>query len=301
MNKKIGQNLAPATLDRRGMLKGTAAMALATLLLADILADPALAQEPAPEPVQETAQEAAGEAVVEAAQVVATGTTMVSLTTEGGRQVSGALALPENLNDGEAVPSVLLVHEWWGLNDQIKALARTLADEGYLVLAVDLYDGVVATDAATARFQSRNVDPAEAVDTLTSWGTWLRAHEASTEKLGTCGRGFGGGWSLRASLNMTVDATVIYYGNVARSAEELRNLQGPVIGHFGSRDMYINEEMVAGFENELTKAGRVATLEWYDADHDFANAAATRYDEEDAKIAWDRTLAFFKTYLNTDT
>lgn len=272
----------PPRMDRRDVLKGAAAVSLGTLPLAGLMGTPALAQESTPALTPE----------------VAALTTRVSLTTDAGREVSGALALPTNLAEGGTAPSILLIHEWWGLNDQIKQVARALADEGYVVLAVDLYDGVVATDAATALYQSRNVKSDEAVDTLTSWGKWLRAHEASTDKLGTCGWSFGGGWSLGASLSMTIDATVIYYGDVARSAEELRNLQGPVMGHFGSRDMFANKDVVAGFETELTKAGRVATVHWYDADRGFANPALSRYDEENSKIAWDRTLAFFKEYLN---
>lgn len=275
-HKKNG--FEPVALDRRSLLKGAVAVPFATLPLAGAfigaLATPAMAQD----------------AVVEM--------TAVSLTTDAGREVYGVLALPPNQAAGDTSPSVLLIHEWWGLNDQIKTVARALADEGYVVLAVDLYNGVVATDAATARFEAKNVQADEAIDTLTSWGKWLRAHEATTDKLGTCGWSFGGGWSLGASLNMTVDATVIYYGDVARGADDLRNLQGPVMGHFGSRDMFINKDVVAGFESELTKAGRIATVHWYDADRGFANPAVSRYDEKNTKIAWGRTLAFFKEYLS---
>lgn len=260
-------------IDRRKVLTGAAAVPLATLPLASILASPAVAQE------------------------VAAGTTMISLRTKGGQDVSGALALPSDLASGAKAPAVLLIHEWWGLNDQIKTMARVLADEGYIVLAADLFKGVVAKDAAEARFQVRNVDEDEAVDTLTSWAEWLRAHGSTTDKLGTCGWGFGGGWSLGASMATSVDATVIYYGNLARKAEELRNLNGPVIGHFGTRDMYITREMVGEFESEMSKAGRVATVHWYEADHGFANPATARYDEEDAREAWARTLSFFGSYL----
>lgn len=266
------RDLAP-TPDRREILKGAAALPLASLPLASILASPALAQE------------------------VAASVEMISIKTKGGLDVSGALALPSGLVDGQTAPCVLLVHEWWGLNDQIKTMARVLADEGYVVLAADLYKGVVATDAAGARFQVRNVDADEAADTLTSWGAWLRSQASTTDKLGTCGWCFGGGWSLGASLAMPVDATVIYYGNVARTAEELRALKGPVIGHFGTRDMHIDRKMVDQFEREMSKAGRVASVHWYEADHGFANPTTARYDEDDAKLAWSRTTSFFKSYL----
>lgn len=259
--------------DRREILKGAAAVPLAGLSLAGVLASPALAQE------------------------VAASVEMVSLKTKGGLDVSGALAVPSNLAEGQKVPSILLIHEWWGLNDQIKTMARVLADEGYVVLAADLYKRVVATDAAGARFQVRSVDEAEAADTLTSWGTWLRNHALTTDKLGSCGWGFGGGWSLGVSMAMPIDATVIYYGNVARTAEELRALKGPVIGHFGTRDMHIDRKMVGNFESEMSKAGRVATVHWYDADHGFANPTTARYDEEEARLAWERTTGFFKSFL----
>lgn len=272
MNEPGKRNLSPDP-DRRKILKGAAAVPLATLPLASILASPALAQE------------------------VAASVEMVSIKTEGGLDVSGALALPDNLADGKPAPSVLLVHEWWGLNDQIKTMARVLADEGYVVLAADLYKGIVAKDAAEARFQVRNVDAGEAADTLTSWGAWLRGKDLTTDKLGTCGWCFGGGWSLGASLAMPVDATVIYYGNVARTAEELRALKGPVIGHFGTRDMHIDRKMVDQFESEMSKAGRVASIHWYEADHGFANPTTARYDEEDARLAWERTTSFFRSYL----
>lgn len=280
-------------LGRRDLLKTAVALSMVSILNL-----PAVAQGVAVDPAETSLEPAssAGASPIVSVPVKAD-TTRVTIITEAGRQVSGALALPPGLKPGDKVPSVLLLHEWWGLNDEMKAFAGALASEGYLVLAADLYGGLVATDAATARFQSRNVNEAEAVDTMISWGAWLRAHEAATDKLGTIGLGAGGGWGLRASMSMTVDAAVIYYGNVTRSAEELRGLKGPVLGHFGSRDMYISTEMVARFQGEMTRAGRIARVNWYDADHAFANPASARYDAEDATIAWGRTLEFFKSYL----
>jgi len=117
------------------------------------------------------------------AKAVADTLTTVSLTTAAGRQVSGALALPEIT----PAPAVLLVHEWWGLNDQIKSVARALAQEGYLALAVDLYDGKLAKTPDAARSTMQAVVDGEARDTLSSWITWLRAHEASQGGLGTVG------------------------------------------------------------------------------------------------------------------
>ena len=251
-------------INRRQVVGGAAA-----LPLAQILSSPALAQK------------------------AASKLTTVKTTTPTGREVSASFALPE------VIPSatLLLVHEWYGLNDYIKSMAAAFAAEGYATLAVDLYGGVVATDAATAGYTMRNVKPEEAQETLVTWADWLRGHDLSSGKIGTCGWCFGGGWSLNASLATPVDATVIYYGNVAKSAEELAALQGPVLGHFGSKDTYINSEMVEGFQAALDAAGKAATLHTYNADHAFANPTTARYDDEDAALAWTRTLEFLKKNL----
>jgi len=227
------------------------------------------------------------------ARAAASGLETVTLTTIGGRSVSGALAMPS----GKVKGGVLLIHEWWGLNDQIKAVAAELANQGYMALAADLYNGKVATNADDARAYSRGTDPVAATDTVKSWVEWLRGHEKGTGKVGTVGWCYGGGWSLNASLATPVDATVIYYGRVNKKAHELAALKGPVLGHFGTLDQYINEEMVGGFELAMSKSGKRFTIYWYKANHAFANPTGNSYAEGDAKLAWERTLAFFAKYL----
>ena len=217
----------------------------------------------------------------------------VTITTAGGRSVSAALGVPAAL----PAPAVMLVHEWWGLNDQIKSVAAALADAGYLALAIDLYDGNATADPAVARELATGVKPRAATDTCASWIDWLRNHESGSGKVGTVGWCFGGRWSLNASLAAPVDATIVYYGNVKRTREQLASLAGPVLGHFATRDRWINQEMVGGFEEEMAAAGKSAENHWYEADHGFANPTSARYDEEDTALAWRRTLAFFKTHL----
>jgi carboxymethylenebutenolidase len=227
------------------------------------------------------------------ARAAAARLTGVSLQISGGREVTAALAVPGNT----PAPAVLLIHEWWGLNDQIKAVAAEFAREGYLALAVDLYDGDVATSRDEARTYVQRVDAATATETLSAWIAWLHAHESGSGKVGTVGWCFGGGWSLNASIAAPVNATVVYYGRVNRQAADLANLEGPVQGHFGTRDQRINGEMVGGFESEMKKVGRAFETHWYEADHAFANPTGARYDQADAQLAWARTLAFFKTHL----
>jgi carboxymethylenebutenolidase len=227
------------------------------------------------------------------ARAAAAGLETVTITTAGGSQVSAALAAPAAL----PAPAVMLIHEWWGLNDQIKAVAAALADTGYLALAIDLYDGGVTDDPQEARSLVGAVDPKAATDTCASWVRWLSAHEDGTGKVGTVGWCFGGGWSLNASLAAPADATVVYYGNVQKGREQLAALAGPVLGHFATSDRWIDSDMVSGFESEMAAAGKSAESHWYEAAHGFANPTSARYDEEDAALAWQRTLAFFAAHL----
>ena len=249
---------------RRTILKG-----VASLPFAAILADPLLAH------------------------AAAINLEQVSLVTAQGRAVAASLALPEAAQS----PAILLVHEWWGLNDQIKAVAAEFAREGFVALAVDLYDGGVATDPGGARALMQNLDAAEATDTLASWIAWLRRHNRANGKLATIGWCFGGGWSLNAALVAPADATVVYYGSVAKTADQLASLQGPVLGHFATKDQWINEDMVGGFEKAMAAAGKSFETHWYEAEHAFANPSGGRYDEADTTLAWQRTLAFLKLHL----
>ncbi len=171
---------------------------------------------------------------------------------------------------------MLLVHEWWGLNDQIKSVAAELARQGYLALALDLYDGRVATTREDARAAMRKVAPGRATDTVASWARWLKVHAKGSGKVGTVGWCFGGGWSLNTGIAEPVDATVVYYGLVNRKARDLAKLRGPVLGHFAERDGWIDRQMVGEFEGQMKAAGKEFTTHWYDADHAFANPTSAR-------------------------
>lgn len=252
--------------ERRAFLAGLAALPLAT-----VLAWPDLAR------------------------AAAAGLAPVSIDTPSGGKATGVLAMPAKT----PAPTLLLVHEWWGLNDQIKAVAAEYAKEGYIAMAIDLYGGKVASAPADAKAYMSGLDAKAATEQVVAAAGWLRKHDKGTGKLGTVGWCFGGGWSLNTSIATPVDATVIYYGRVNKTAGELKSLKGPVLGHFGTKDKSINKEMVGGFEAAMKEAGKAETLtvHWYEADHAFANPTGARYDAEDAKLAWQRTLAFYKKNL----
>ncbi len=252
-------------LSRRQVVKGMAA----GMPLAAVLADPVLAR------------------------AAARSLQQVSMQTGGGQKVIAALAMPSRT----PAPAVMLIHEWWGLNDQIMSVAADLGRQGYMALAIDLYNGQRTDDPEEARKLLEEVDPSRATDTVMSWIGALKNRPEATGKVGTVGWCFGGGWSLNASIAAPVDATVVYYGKVDRPASQLARLQGPVLGHFAERDRWINTEMVSAFEAAMNEAGQPYQVHWYDADHGFANPTSGQYDGKDARLAWSRTLDFYRQNL----
>jgi carboxymethylenebutenolidase len=214
-------------------------------------------------------------------------------TDAAGNRVSAALALPATTPAGAAI----LIHEWWGLNDHIKAVAGEVAALGYIALAIDLYGGNVATTPEDAKKYMQAVDPAQARATMSAWIDWLRARPDCTGKVASIGWCFGGGMSLQAALDRPLEGAVIYYGNVQRTPDELAALKGPVLGQFASRDQWITPEMVTGFQGAMKSAGQGLEHYSYEADHAFANPTGQNYDAEDARLAWDRTADFLKQVL----
>ena len=219
---------------------------------------------------------------------------MINFKRPDGKECSAFYVEPAA---GSQAPGIVVIQEWWGLNDQIKSVAAELADQGYVALAADLYDGKVTTDPGQAQALMEAMDPAKATDILASWIDWLKGHGGGNGKIATIGWCFGGGWSLNASLAAPVDATVIYYGRVDQPAEKLGSLKGPVLGHFGEKDQWINHKMVSGFETAMKSAGKPLTVYWYNANHAFANPTGANYDKPDAQLAWSRTLEFLKRQL----
>ncbi len=247
----------------------TVVQGLAGLPLAAVLADPALAQS------------------------AADTTRLVRIRTNAGREVAGALAVPTV----KPAPVVLLIHEWWGLNDQIKAVAADFATQGYLALAVDLFAGRVANTVDQARELIAAVKDDESADTLSAWLRWLQNHNDSTRKIGTVGWCFGGGWSLRASTLVPVDGTVVYYGRVNLPKDDLAKLKGPVQGHFALRDKHITADIVRPFEQAMTELGKPYEVFWYEADHAFVNPTGNNYVKDEAQQAWRRTTEFLAKAL----
>lgn len=193
-------------------------------------------------------------------------------------------------------PGVILIHEWWGLNDGIKDAARNLAAQGYLVLAVDLYDGKVATTPEEARAYTSSLDQAKAIENMRAALTFLKDQGAG--KLASLGWCFGGGQSLQLALNQDLDATVIYYGRLETDPAKLKAINQPVLGVFGGTDASIPVESVRAFESALD--GLKVENEVYvypGVGHAFANPSGANYAPEETKDAWLKTLDFLGRHL----
>jgi carboxymethylenebutenolidase len=194
-------------------------------------------------------------------------------------------------------PGIVVIHEWFGLNDQIRQACDALASAGYVVLGADLYRGALAADVDRARVLIGQLDEAHALDALSACCAYLRALPGCTGKLAALGFCLGGGWALNLAIAAEVDAAVIYYGNVERSSAQVSAIACPLLAHFGTRDAVFTPDTVRRFADQLQAGGKSLELHWYDAAHAFANPYRPNYDAHGAVIAWQRTLAFLRQRL----
>lgn len=224
-------------------------------------------------------------------------TEMVTYGTVGGKALKGFLAKPTaRVASGRAI---IVVHEWWGLNDNIQAVAKRYAGEGYTVLAVDLF-GRVATspDTAMVLYQTamKNVPAGE--QNLAAAIAYLKKSGATS--IGSVGYCFGGHWSLRTGLvgGKDLKAVVMYYGAPITNPKEIARLQAPVLGLFGGKDTGIPVDSVRAMEQVMKNAGRSVSINVYaDANHAFANPSGQAYNAKAAEDAWNKTLTFFAANL----
>lgn len=213
--------------------------------------------------------------------------------------VYGHFVFPADMVD--PLPGLIVIHEWWGLNDGVRAMADRIAGQGYVVLAVDLFGGNATVDPAAARNMMLNVveNPELANENIRQAYQFL-AETAQAPRIGSLGWCFGGGWSLNTALLFPdeLDASVIYYGQVTDNEERLATLNVPILGLFGAEDRGITVASVKGFEQALEKLGKNYEIEIYpNAAHAFANPSGNNYNAGVAESAWNRTVEFLATYL----
>ena len=215
-----------------------------------------------------------------------------------GATAPGYLAVPESGGG----PGVIVMQEWWGIDEHIRGVCDRFAHEGFLALAPDLYRGETTDqpDEAQQKMMALSMDQAEkdmrgAVD-------YVAAHKGfEGQGVGSVGFCLGGGLSVWAgTANPKVKAVVTYYYVMPHGKPDFLKLQGPVLGHFGTADEFVSVEDAKALEQELRNAGADARFEFYDgAGHAFFNDTNRlgTYDEASARRSWERTVGFFREQL----
>ena len=204
----------------------------------------------------------------------------------------------------EPLPAVIVIHEWWGLNKDVRDAADRLAAQGYIVLAVDLFGGETTSDPAAARNLMLSVleDPESANQNIRSAFDFVST-TAGAPRVGAIGWRFGGTWALNTAMLFPdeLDATVIYYANVTSDEDKLRPVNAPILGLFAADDVSIKVHMVEAFEAALERLRKDYEIQIYaGASQRFASESADTYDATAANDAWNRTLDFFNVHLAGD-
>jgi len=199
-------------------------------------------------------------------------------------------------------PAVIVIQEWWGLNDWVKGQARALSKEGYVALAVDLYRGKVTADKDMAHQYMMGMPDERAMNDLRGGFAYLAARpDVKKGRIGSIGWCLGGKYSAKLAVaEGTLAAAVMYYGAPPTKAEDIAAIRAPILGNFGAADQGPAPDQVKAFEAALRKAGKAVDVKLYEgAGHAFANVNNPwgGYREAAAKDAWARTTAFFAKHL----
>jgi carboxymethylenebutenolidase len=215
---------------------------------------------------------------------------MIEIPVAGGEAGSAYALMAESESD----KYLLVIHEWWGLNDNIREEAERLYGEleNINVLALDLYDGKVATDPDKAGEFMQSVKE-ERARAIIEGALAMAGPDAQIATIGWC---FGGGWSLKASI-MAGDrgqACVMYYGMLVQKADQLAPLEAPILGIFAEKDGWITPKVANDFKSLAEATGKSIEIRQFEADHAFANPSNPAYNESAAQEANALALAFLK-------
>lgn len=218
----------------------------------------------------------------------------------------GYLVYPVSSTDSQGkLPAVVMIHEWWGLNQNIKDMANLLAKQGFVVLAADLYHGNVTDNPQVAMdlVQIARNDQNSSVANLQAAVKYLSlAPNVDSTKIASLGWCFGGGQSLQLALNSQehpLAATILYYGTpLVTDKESLAKIKWPVLGIFGDNDQAIPIPEINQFRTSLNQSGITNEIEIYKGvGHAFANPSGDNYAPKETADAWERTLSFLKKYV----
>ena len=233
------------------------------------------------------------------AAISALGSTAKEVSYKSGDEtVQGILYTPEGKGPH---PGIIVIHEWWGLNDWVKEQASKLADQGYVALAIDLYRGKVATTANEAHEFMGGVPQERAARDLQAAFDYLQSRpNVKKDRIGAIGWCMGGGYSLQLALSQPkLAADVVNYGvadyaRLAKDTSAIGKLNAPILGIYGEQDRGIPAGEVKAFAEQVDKAGKKMDVTIYpDAGHAFENPNNKEgYRAQDAADAWNKTVSF---------
>jgi len=235
------------------------------------------------------------------ALVVKAGTPSAEMVSykSGSETVSGYLALPEG---GGKHPAIIVIHEFWGLNDWVKEQAQKYAAQGYVALAVDLYRGQVGTTPDEAHVLMRGMPDDRALRDLEAAFAYLAARpDVEASKIGSIGWCMGGSWSIKLAEDQPrLAAFVVNYGSLPTDPALVAKIKAPMLGNFGAEDKGIPPASVQAFEAAMKAAGKNADLRIYDgAGHAYQNPNnKDGYHKEATADSEHRITAFFAKYLH---
>jgi carboxymethylenebutenolidase len=215
-----------------------------------------------------------------------------------GATATGYLAEPES---GKG-PGVIVLQEWWGVDEHIRGICDRFAAEGFLALVPDLYHGETTDQPDEAQQKMMAMSMGETEKEMRGAVDYLAGHEGFEGKgVGSVGFCLGGGLSVwAATANPKVNAVVTYYYVMPHGKPDLSKVQAPVLGHFGTNDDFVSVDDAKALEQELKDGGADAKFEFYEgAGHAFANDhdRLGTYDEGKANEAWRKTIDFLKRHL----
>jgi carboxymethylenebutenolidase len=216
----------------------------------------------------------------------------------GSDTVSGYLALPEGAGKH---PAVIVIHEYWGLNDWAKEQTRKFAEQGYVALGVDLYRGKVAGSPDEAHELMRGLPDDRGMSDLEAAFAYLSSRpDVKSDKIGSVGWCMGGSWSIKLAVDQPkLSACIVNYGWLPSEPANVAKIKASVLGNFGAEDRGITVESVKAFEAAMKASGKTTDIKIYDgAGHAFENPNNKEgYRPEATADAWQRMTAFFKKTL----
>lgn len=223
-------------------------------------------------------------------------TKRVTFTAKSGSTIEGELAEPAGTAKAGAL---VLVQEWWGVNDHVRSLVDRMAKEGFLVLAPDLYHGKVTKDAAEAGKLMTALDTLTAVDEIAGAAAFLKGHPRSNGKVGVTGFCLGGALTLASACHLpSLAGAVSFYGIPPAEKVDYAKVTAPIMMHVAKHDEWVTVAKAEAIRAQLDAHGKPAELHVYDAHHAFVNDTRPDvYSAESAALAWARTVAFFQKHL----